>query len=104
MPAKPGSKNSDDLKMVMAALAVATTLGLWNLFATNDKKILTETTVNQQTPPPIETTSPTQPAFRGKILLGGQAPSQQIIVVQRPRTNNSQNSQQPAPVTQTRSS
>lgn len=101
MPAKPGSKNSDDLKMLMAAIALATTLGLWNLFATNDKLAVTETAVDQPTLPAIEIASPTAPSFRGKILLGGQAPSQQIIVVRRP---HSQNSQQPAPVTQTRSS
>lgn len=99
MPAKPGSKNSDDLKMLMAALAVATTLGLWNLFATNDKLLLTETVSSQPTLPPIEIASPTQPSFQGKILLGGQAPSQQIIMVRRPH-----NPQQPAPVTRTRSS
>lgn len=99
MPAKPGSKNSDDLKMLMAALAVTTTLGLWNLFATNDKPVVTEIAADQPTLPPIEIASPTQPSFRGKILLGGQAPSQPIIVVQRPR-----NPQQPAPVTRTRSS
>ena len=100
MPAKPGSKNWDDIKMLMAALAVTTTLGLWNLFANMDTPTATETTIDQQTLPPTQVASPTLPGFRGKILLGGQAPSQQIILVQRPRSQNSQ----PSPVTQTRSS
>jgi hypothetical protein len=104
MPAKPGSKNWGDIKMVMAALAAATTLGLWNLFATIDKTNATPHTVSLQNPPPAVAANPTQPTFSGKILLGGQAPSQQTIVVQGSRSKNSQNSQQPVPVTRTRSS
>lgn len=103
MPAKPGSKNWDDIKMVMATLAAATTLGLWNLFATIDKPNTMQEMVSLQTPPAV-VANPTQPTFHGKILLGGQAPSQQVIVVQDSRSKNSQNPQQPAPVTQTRSS
>lgn len=98
MPAKPASKNWDDIKVLMAALAVTITLGLWNLFATTDKLNITQKTVSL---PPTTAPLPTQPAFRGKILLGGQAPSQQTIVVPSSR---SQNAQQPAPVTRTRSS
>jgi hypothetical protein len=102
VPAKHGSKNRGDIKMLMAALAITTTLGLWNLFANLDKPTTTQKTISLQTPPPTVIASPTQPAFRGKILFGGQAPSQKIIVVQRPK--NSQRPQQPAPVTKTRSS
>lgn len=101
MPSKPGSKSSDDIKMLMAALAVTTTLGMWHLFATIDKPSTTENNVGVQHPLPTEVANPTQPAFHGKILLGGQAPVQQIITVKRPHPGNSQ---QPAPVTQTRSS
>lgn len=103
MPTKPGSKNWDDLKMVMATLAAATTLGLWNLFATIDKTTTIQEIVSLPAQPAV-VAAPTQPTFYGKILLGGQAPGQQIIVVQSSRSKNSQNSQQPAPVTQTRSS
>ncbi|MFT3895977.1 MAG: hypothetical protein QM730_30540 [Anaerolineales bacterium] len=102
MPAKPGSKNWDDIKMVMSALAIATTLGLWNLFATLDKPVTTQKTIELQPSSPAVVSSPTEPVFNGKILLGGQAPSQQIIVVQS--SKNSRNSQQSAPVTRTRSS
>lgn len=102
MPVKPGSKNRDDIKMLMAALAVTTTLGLWNLFASLDKPATTQDTVSLQSIPPAEAENATQQTFRGRILLGGQAPSQQVIVVRRP--NNSRNAQQPSPVTQTRSS
>ena len=101
MPAKPGSGNLVDIKMLMAALAISTTLGLWNLFATTDKPVTTQTTVDLQTSPAAAIESPVQPVFRGKILFGGQPPSQQTILVQRPRPKNSQ---QPAPVTRTRSS
>lgn len=103
MPAKPGSKNWADIKMVMAALAAATTLGLWNLFATIDKPNKTQETVSLPTQPAVAA-DPTQPTFRGKIFLGGPVPSQQIIVVQSSSSKNSQNSQQSAAVTQTRSS
>jgi hypothetical protein len=102
MPAKPGSKNRNDIKMLMAALAVTTTLGLWNLFATLDKPATAQKTASLPSIPPAVVANPAQQTFRGRILLGGQAPSQQVIVVQRPK--NSRNSQPPSPVTQTRSS
>ena len=102
MPVKPGSKNRDDIKMLMAALAVTTTLGLWNLFASLDTPATTQNTASLPSIPPVEAGNPTQQTFQGRILLGGQAPSQQVIVVQRP--NNPRNAQRPSPVTQTRSS
>ncbi len=99
MPAKPGSKNRDDLKMLMAALAVTTTLGLWNLFATLAQPAPIQKTASLQAIPPAQAANPAQQTFRGKVLLGGQAPSQQVILVR-----SSRNSQGPSPITQTRSS
>lgn len=103
MPARPGSKNWKDIKMLTAALAAATTLGLWNLFATVDQLNTTQEVASLQTPPRTVVENPAPLSLRGKILLGGQAPSQ-TIVVQRTQSKHSQSVQQPAPVTQTRSS
>jgi hypothetical protein len=103
MPARPGSKNWNDLKMLMAALTVATTLGLWNVFAQIDKQNTAQEVIELQESAPADVDNNAQPAFYGKILLGGQAPNQQVITV-RTRSNRSGNAQQPAPVTQTRSS
>ena len=103
MATKPASKSWDDIKMVMAALAVATTLGFWNLLSVADQQTTTPKTSNGQDPAPIVVENTAQPVFQGKILLGGQPPTQNFVVV-RTRPGQSQNGQQPAPVTQTRSS
>lgn len=100
MPARPGSRNWKDIKMLTAALAAATTLGLWNLFATLDQPKTAQETPSVQSLPPTVVESAAPLAFRGKILLGGEAP-RQTIVVQRTQSKHSQNVQ---PVTQTRSS
>ena len=97
MPTKPGSRNWDDLKMLTATLAVATTLGLWNLFATVNKQSTSQKVAGVQNSVPSIVANTAQPALYGKVLLGGQAPSQTVIFL-RSRSN------QPAPVTQTRSS
>jgi hypothetical protein len=103
MATKPVSKSWDDIKMLMAALAVATTLGLWNLLSIMDQQNTAQKTSNGQNAVPIVVENTTQPVFQGKILLGGQPPSQNVVIV-RTRPGQSQNGQQPAPVTQTRSS
>ena len=103
MATKPVSKSWNDIKMVMAALAVATTLGLWNLLSIVDQQNTPPKTSNGQDPAPIVVENTTQPVFQGRILLGSRPPSQNVVIV-RTRPRQSQNGQQPAPVTQTRSS
>ena len=80
--------------MVISALSVTATLAMWNIFAaTNDqaeKKQVVEappepTAVVEALP------TPTQPAFTGKILLGGEAPKPRVVVVQAKAKNNGGN-------------
>ena len=93
----PAKRNWNDVKMLTATLAVATTLGLWNLFATVNKQSTSQKAVGVRDSAPSIVTNTVQPASSGKVLLGGPAPSQTVIFL-RSRSN------QPAPVTQTRSS
>jgi type II secretory pathway pseudopilin PulG len=125
MPAKPKRNNWDDVKILIAAVSVTATLGLWNVFAATDRqnaiaKAVNEAvnqanqqaqTVQQQQPAqnaPAATTANTpqqpqqtqqtaqQPQFSGKILLGGSAP--QPVIIRRSNGGGGQ------PFTRTRSS
>jgi hypothetical protein len=88
---KPASRSWTDIQMVLAALSMALTLGLWNLFAEPDR-VAADQKAQQQPPdvPPSEAApvlaAPTVPTQAGpiKILLGGVAP-QTVITVQQPR-------------------
>jgi hypothetical protein len=53
MPAKPNARNWNDIQTAIAAAAIVTTIGLWNLFATPAK------TVTAQAPEPTDTSGPT---------------------------------------------
>jgi hypothetical protein len=52
MPAKPNSRNWNDVQTALATVAIVTTLGLWNLFATPSKTKVTQ--VSQPVVPPTE--------------------------------------------------
>jgi hypothetical protein len=55
MPGKPKSRNWNDVQTAIATVAIVTTLGLWNLFATPSKVVKTaETREPVQPPPPTE--------------------------------------------------
>jgi hypothetical protein len=55
MPGKPKSRNWNDVQTAIATVAIVTTLGLWNLFATPSKIVKTvETSEPVQPPPPTE--------------------------------------------------
>ena len=108
MATKPGSKNWDDIKMMLTLISVTATLGLWNVFASSNKENSVVKELEQPASPGITQTlfaaSPT-PVFTGKILLGGKAPSPVVVTVQeKVSRNNQQAQQQPVPVTQTQSS
>ena len=63
MPAKPNARNWNDVQTAIATVAIVTTLGLWNLFATPSKKEATSTSqpvVPPPTEPPVQ--SPAQSA------------------------------------------
>ena len=55
MPGKPKSRNWNDVQTAIATVAIVTTLGLWNLFATPTKTVKTaESNEPVQPPPPTE--------------------------------------------------
>ena len=86
MANKSKKKNWDDVKMVISALSVATTLAMWNIFsAGNNQKESSQVQVIEATPEPTVFVQPTptatQPPFSGIILLGGEAPKPRVVVV-----------------------
>src|SRR5512138_426102 len=87
---KPASRSWTDIQMVLAALSMALTLGLWNLFAEPDRvaaeqkaQQLPEVPSTTAVTPPLA--APAVPTQTGpiKILLGGLAPQTTIVVQQR---------------------
>ena len=55
MPGKPKSRNWNDVQTAIATVAIVTTLGLWNLFATPSKTVkAVENSEPPQPPPPTE--------------------------------------------------
>lgn len=103
-----GSRNWNDVQLVLAALAMTLTLGLWNIFAEPDLAHAKENLEQQPSTPPATAI----PSVAGtptrlppiKILLGGVAP--QLKVVQQPSARRSGRSGGGGggPVTTTRSS
>ncbi len=57
MPAKPNSRTWNDVQTAIATVAVVTTLGFWNLFASPSKPKINESSepVIPPTEPPVET-------------------------------------------------
>jgi uncharacterized membrane protein YgcG len=83
-PNKPASRNWNDIQMLLAALAMALTLGLWNLFAGPDRALAKESAQPTELPPPQPvaeqpTAAPTA-LPQVKIYLGGVAPQTQITI------------------------
>lgn len=88
--AKKKKKNWDDVKMVISALSVTATLAMWNIFAATNDQAEKKQVVEAPPEPTVVVEvlpTPTQPAFTGKILLGGEAPKPRIIVVQAKAKN-----------------
>ena len=58
MPAKPSTRNWNDVQTAIATAAIVTTLGLWNLFATPAKTVTAQAQPQEPTdnslPPPTE--------------------------------------------------
>ncbi|MFZ5877833.1 MAG: hypothetical protein ACOY0R_00535, partial [Chloroflexota bacterium] len=85
---KPASRNWSDIQMFLAAMAMALTLGLWNLFAGPDRvQALARQNAETALQPPTAEAAPVTlapaaptPIPQGKIILGGQAPQTQIFV------------------------
>jgi hypothetical protein len=95
MATKPNQRNWNDVQTAIATVAIVSTLGLWNLFATPVAKPKTQET---QPPPPTEdppfvNASPTALPHI-KIMFATQLPPQAVAIPQQPtakkhRNNNS---------------
>lgn len=81
------SKNWTDIQFIISSISVAITLGLWAVFASQQKTgvgVAGEVVVPTQGPDPI-VAPPPQLLPGQKLLLGGTAPQppQQIVVTKR---------------------
>lgn len=54
MPGKPKSRNWNDVQTAIATVAIVTTLGLWNLFATPSREVKAAENSEPVQPPPTE--------------------------------------------------
>ena len=74
MPSRPNARNWNDVQTAIATVAIVTTLGLWNLFATpaKAKVVQTQEPVVPPTEPPVSA-APT-PMPQVKIIFTPGAP------------------------------
>lgn len=81
-------KSWGEIQLAIAAVALAATLGFWNLFSAGQKQQVTTTTADTAVPPAedmaqVPVPTPTQGFLPVKIIFGGTAPQQnQNVVVQ----------------------
>ena len=68
MPAKPNSRNWNDVQTAIATIAVVTTLGLWNTFAQPSKTLSTQVD-DPVTPPPTEPPVTVEPTAMPQIKI-----------------------------------
>lgn len=89
MPPKPNARTWNDVQTAIATVAIVTTLGLWNLFATPAKAETLETSepVTPPTEPPVAAVPTVLPQV--KIMFTQTAP--QTTVVQQTQNNNQNN-------------
>jgi hypothetical protein len=103
MPGKTKSNTWDDVKMLVAAVSVTLTIGLWNVFAAAANREAVAHNANVPLQPtanvaPFVRQVEPAPGLTGKILLGGVAPQPRVVV----RSGGGGGGG--GPVTQTRSS
>jgi len=114
MPAKPNAHNWNDIQTAIAAAAIVTTIGLWNLFATPEKTVAAQPPESTLPPrePPLAVEEPTSMP-QVKIMFTQVAP-QTITVAAQPqqqaqpqvkkKKKNNSNSGGSQSVTQTKTS
>lgn len=110
MPAKPNARNWNDVQTAIATVAIVTTLGLWNLFATPAKAeaAQTEEPIVPPTEPPVTAATPVvMPQV--KIMFTQIAPQTTIVQQtqeKKKKNNNNDNKKKKngGSVTQTKSS
>ena len=89
MPPKPKNRNRwNDVQTAIAAMAIAVTLGMWNLFATPAKAVTAQTeepTTIPPTEPPV-TAEPTEPTALPKVkIMFTQGATQVTAAQQQPQ-------------------
>ena len=73
MQSKSPSKSWNEIEMLISAIAIALTLGLWNLFASSRKPEIASADARASLPPPPDTTAfPASTAVSVPMLLPGQ--------------------------------
>jgi hypothetical protein len=107
MSPKPKARNWTDVQTVIATVAIVTTLGMWNLFATPAK---TETVqVEEPTVPPTELPFAAEPTPVPQIKIMFTDATPQTVTNQQPENNkkkkkNNNNNNGGGSVTQTKTS
>jgi cytochrome oxidase assembly protein ShyY1 len=80
MANKPKSKNWNDVQMVIAAIAIALSLGFWNMFSAPAKQDLANQVDPAETPEPSPTPQVVPTLLpHVKIYLGGASPQVQQV-------------------------
>jgi hypothetical protein len=107
MPPKPNSRNWNDVQTAIATVAIVTTLGLWNLFASPSKNEGTKTSQPALPPtePPIASAPTVMPKV--KIIFTQTAPQTLVQQVQNnliKKKKNKNNNGGSVSITQTKSS
>ena len=83
MPAKPNSRNKwNDIQTAIATMAIATTLGMWNLFATPAKTVTAQT--EEPTLPPTEPPVTPEPTSMPQVKIMCTQIAPQTTIVQQP--------------------
>ncbi len=101
MPGKPKSRNWNDVETAIATVAIVTTLGLWNLFATPAKAVKTAETSEPLQPPPTEPPAQADSLAPGGPVIPTAMPQVKIIftpgatIVVPPQAQQVQQVQQP---------
>lgn len=120
MAAKPHSRSWNDVQTAIATVAVVTTLGLWNLFATPSKAKAVQAAepVVPPTEPPVETEAPVAaaptempqvkimftPGVTPTVIVQAQTNQQAPVKKKRNKNNGGGGSSTTTSVTQTKTS
>src|SRR5690348_6556141 len=103
-------KSWGEIQLAIAAMGLTATLAFWNLFATPQKQQEVSQSIDTTLPPePTQAPSPTPGFVPVKIIFGGPAPRQQVVVQPaaaqaQPKRKSGGGASAPAPAASTGSS
>jgi len=91
MPAKPNTRQWNDVQTAIATTAIVTTIGLWNLFATPAKIVTTPAQPQEPTLPPTEPPVAAQePVSMPKVKIMFTQAAPQTVAVSQPKAVQAQ--------------